>query len=445
MNDYTRVTVVGSTRRAELVLPSGEAIGALIPDLMDLLDEAPGAVSRPLAIVRSTGEQLEHAGSLAEQRVLDGSILRLVREDAAPPPPEVSDVTDAITDAYEQARGRWSVRARQTVSAVAAGAFAAAAAIVAVPLSPAALPVIAGITVVAVLAAVVLARLGRRWAPVAAMAVAAGTTVPLAMVLPRLIPPTAAGTALPFVAEQVLVLAALLSTVLALGAGAGRGDRAAWWAGVIGAVQAAVPIAASRLGVEAVAAAGIGSILAVTVAGLLPWFAMSASGLTGLDDQVIEGRSRRRDVVLAAVDDAYRALSWSTWAVAAPIAVGAALLVLDGGVFAVLTGAAVLLVAALRTRTLPFTVQAAALWTAVVTAGIVAALAQPERFAVWALLGAAAASLVALVAGGGNPPAHRRAALRRWGNRLEALAVAALLPLLVGHLGLYAQLLGAFA
>ena len=57
---------------------------------------------------------------------------------------------------------------------------------------------------------------------------------------------------------------------------------------------------------------------AVVVCGLLPWYALSASGLTGLDDQVLAGRPGRRDRVLATVDGAYRSLSWAAVAVALP-------------------------------------------------------------------------------------------------------------------------------
>ena len=59
MTDYTRLTIIGSHRKAQMVVPGDEPIGSLIPRLMHLLDEKAGAVSRPLGLVRSTGEQLD--------------------------------------------------------------------------------------------------------------------------------------------------------------------------------------------------------------------------------------------------------------------------------------------------------------------------------------------------------------------------------------------------
>ena len=100
MTAFTRLTVVGTARKAELVVPDDEAIGGLIPRLMELLEEPTGPVARPLALVRSTGEQLDDARSAAEQDLADGEQLRLVRADDAPPPPEVADVTDVVGDTY---------------------------------------------------------------------------------------------------------------------------------------------------------------------------------------------------------------------------------------------------------------------------------------------------------------------------------------------------------
>ena len=60
--------------------------------------------------------------------------------------------------------------------------------------------------------------------------------------------------------------------------------------------------------------------MSVVVCGVLPRLALAASGLTGLDDQVVEGHPRRRDEVSLTVNDAYRLLSWVTFAVAVPIA-----------------------------------------------------------------------------------------------------------------------------
>ena len=36
---YTRLTMIGSNRKADLVLPDDEPVGALLPQLLEVLDE----------------------------------------------------------------------------------------------------------------------------------------------------------------------------------------------------------------------------------------------------------------------------------------------------------------------------------------------------------------------------------------------------------------------
>ncbi len=82
------------------MVPDDEALGGLLPRLMELLDEPTGPVARPLTLVRLTGEQVDAALTAAEQQLTDGEQLRLLRADDAPPPPEVADVTDVVGDSY---------------------------------------------------------------------------------------------------------------------------------------------------------------------------------------------------------------------------------------------------------------------------------------------------------------------------------------------------------
>ena len=96
-----------------------------MPRLMDLLDEPTGSVVRPLTLVRSTGEQLDVALTIADQQVSDGELLRLVRSDDAPPPPEVADVTDVLGETLRDRSGLWSRFARELTGAVAIGVLGA--------------------------------------------------------------------------------------------------------------------------------------------------------------------------------------------------------------------------------------------------------------------------------------------------------------------------------
>ncbi|ROS49607.1 EsaB/YukD family protein [Frigoribacterium sp. PhB24] len=440
MTDYTRLTIVGTARKAEMVVPADEPIGGLIPRLMELLDERPGAVSRPLTLVRSTGEQLDTSLSVAEQRIVDGELLRLLREDAAPPPPEVADVTDVLAESLASRPGLWTRRSRTATAAVAIGLLSLALSTVLARASDVdpvgTLAIVYGLAVVV---ALVSGRFGGRWLAVAATSVALGCAAPLAVVLgavPALeLPPVD-------VALAVIVLAWV---ALALGAGAGLGSRSAWWGGVLGVVLGAVPIVLRSLGVADAGAVGVGAVLAVVVCGLLPWFAMSASGLTGLDDQVVDGRRGRRDEVLLTVGDAYRTLTWSTFAVAGPVAVTAVASVGSADLWQVGLGVAVVLVVAARTRALPIAAQGWVLWAAALLGLLGGLLVQPLAPAWLVVVLFAAGVVVAVVAGGVDPVAHQRASLRRVGNLVESLGVVALLPVLLGVFGVYADLLGAFS
>jgi MFS family permease len=424
MSAFTRLTVVGSTRKAELVVPDDESIGGLIPQLMDLLDEQSGSVARPLALVRSTGEQLDAALSAAEQQLADGELLRLLRADEAPPPPEVADVTDVLADSYGDRPGRWSERSREVTGAVALGA----------------LSVVAGL-VTPVLAAVVLGRLRRRWPAIALIAVGTGGAVPVAAVLLAQLAPERGPLSGPLFLALVSELAWV---VLGLGVGLGLRRPPALAGGAVGVGSSALPLVLVAAGLEPVRAVAVTAVAVVVLCGLLPWYALTTSGLTGLDDQVLAGRPHRREGVLETVDDAYRALSWSTFALALPAAVTATVLTRGTDGWALALGGAVVVVTALRTRAFPLAAQQMPLWFAAAGAAVavvVDRVAGGGGTAGLVLLGLAVVVTVLVAA---RPADHQRARLRRLGNLVEAVAVVAMVPLLLGVFGIYTDLLGAF-
>jgi hypothetical protein len=107
-------------------------------------------------------------------------------------------------------------------------------------------------------------------------------------------------------------------------------------------------------------------------------------------------------------------------------------------------GLVVIMVTALRTRAFPLAVQQMALWSAVL-AGLLGGLLGQSRLGepllVGILAGSAALVMIMVLA---RPAAHQRAFLRRVGNVVEALAVVALIPLLLGMFGIFSDLLRAF-
>jgi ESX secretion system protein EccD len=436
MVEFTRLTVIGSARKADLVVPNDEAVSGLMPRLMELLEEPTGSVVRPLTLVRATGEQLDVGLTIADQQVSDGELLRLVRSDDAPPPPEVADVTDVLGESMRDRAGLWSTFARELTGAVAIGVLSCAAA-TQLPARPVAFVV----TVIALsVAAAILGRASMRWLCIALTAAALGVVAATAWSFSTEL---GLSPGLRF-ATAVSGFAAVGWICLGIGHGQGLRSRPAWLGSLVGVPISALPLIMVALRSATEQAAAVTAAVSVVICGVLPRLALAASGLTGLDDQVVEGHPRRRDDVSLTVNEAYRLLSWVTFAVAIPIAVTSAVLLASKDLWTVGVGLAVIIVSALRTRAFPLAVQQIALWFAVLV-GLLAGVLGQSRLSepLVAVMMIAIAVLVVIMVMA-RPAAHQRAFLRRVGNAIEALAVIALIPLLLGMFGIFSDLLRAF-
>jgi hypothetical protein len=194
-----------------------------------------------------------------------------------------------------------------------------------------------------------------------------------------------------------------------------------------------------------VRASAVAAAVAVVVCGLLPRYAVSAGGLTRLDDRVVAGQLRHRTEVQRTIDRAYASLTWSAFGVAGALVGPAGVLLVAADPWAFGLGIAVTAVTALRTRGFPLAAQQAALWGAVA-----AAVGQALAGRAWSSTGTLGATLAGLAAAVAvavlvQPPDHVRALLRKAGNLLELLAVLAMVPLLLGLFGVYGDLLRAFS
>ena len=120
------------------------------------------------------------------------------------------------------------------------------------------------------------------------------------------------------------------------------------------------------------------------------------------------------------------------------------MLLASDDLWAVGVGFVVITVTALRTRAFPLAVQQMALWSAVLAGLLGGLLGQPQLGGplLAAILAGIAVLVVIMVLA--RPAPHQRAFLRRIGNVVEALAVIALIPLLLGMFGVFSDLLGAF-
>ncbi len=430
MSDYTRVTIIGSERKADLVLPDDEPITALLPDVLDLLDEQQSGGAHPVAMTTTVGEQLDASRSLAEQRVRHGTILRLVPVDAAPPPPDVADVTDVVgdtTSARVDAWTRWWGTAAAAVLAAVLGAYAAPV--------PGALE--AAVAAVLVVTAVIAARVGHR----APSVVLAGGGVGVAVGPAAALADDGPGTG---TVAVLLTWAALAAVATAAVWGLGFRQRSAGLGSLTGPALVVIWFAGPALGLGPVPSTAVATVLGALLLGLLPAMAMSLSGLSGIDDRVVEGHRVPRADTRVTVHAAHRTLSAATVSTAVVTGGLSCQLVEDADLWGRLLAIAVGLVLLLRTRVFPLAPQRLAL-IAGGAAPLVTVLvgwstgAEMTRAAV--VLGVVAA--LALVAGWA-PPDHVSARLRRAAGTLELLVVLPVIPLLLASLGVFSDLLGTF-
>jgi type VII secretion integral membrane protein EccD len=435
VTDYTRVTIQGEGRKADLVLPDDEPIAAVLPEVLSLLDETTDRSSRPVVLMTTVGEQLSPALTLAEQDVEHGSILRLVRVDEAPPPPEVADVTDLMGEAAETRSDAW----RPVWATAAAAAVAAVAGFLA---GPAALldgytPSQVGIGLLVLLVLATVSARRRRTGPAVVLtaAVVGGLAVVTGLVL--------AQVGLDHPGATMLVWFGLTGLAVGLVAAIGFKDVPLALGGGAALVLTGAWILMHQASMQPLHVAAWTAVVGVVLLGLLPGIAMSASGLTGLDDRVVEGQRVSRPAVERAVDATHRGLTWATVAVVLPTSLGAWLLASSDEPAAQGICAAVGLVLLLRTQVLPLAPQRLAL-----LAGGVVPLATLAFTGLMspgsATLASFALIVVLAVVVGVRASENTRARLRRFAGVLEMIAVIALVPLLMWLLGIFADLVSTF-
>ncbi|MCL2455460.1 MAG: hypothetical protein FWD18_09235 [Micrococcales bacterium] len=421
MSSYTRVTILGAGRRAEMVIPDAEPLAAVLPDVLDLLEHAPG----PVVLATRTGDHLDAGLSLAAQDVADGTPLWVVPVDQAPPPAEVTDITELTAVEHTRRADTWN----PTWTRVAAGT--AVAVLTGMATWSLSLAVAAAVLVGLVVAGSLLGRARRAPAAVMCAAGAVGAAVTVGVALPG-------GRPALLVALACLGLAG--ATVALVGA-LGFADRALGAGGVVSTVLVLVVLGIVETGADLAGAAAVGAAGAVLVVGLAPGFAMTASGLAGLDDRLVTGESTPRAPARTTVDAAYRSLTWVTVAAATVAGVCGALLV-TAGTWGRLLAGVVAVVLFLRMRVLPLVPQRLVL-AMTGLAVTVASLAQMPAAALVACAAVLALGVLLVVSARLAPVVVAR--LNRLGDVVETLAVVAMLPLVLACWGVFADLVEAFA
>lgn len=435
----SRVTLVGEHRRVDLVLPSQEPIGQLLPEVMRLLGDRVGTRPQTRHLVAGDGSVLDLDATLESADVADGAVLRLVRVEDAPSAPVVHDVTDEAADDLDVRAWRWRPAARRVVAGGATVGWALVASFLARQ-EFAAQSVGAVLVVVAVLAAAAGAVLGR-----AGLRGLAGTLVVTGGVLGVFgvwSLADAQGWSGAVRLAGVAGVAAVSLLLLGWCSPLGRG-------GVFGAAALVVGGVCWELALVFQSAGRPGALLAVVsvvVLGLLPRFALMTSGLSGLDDRRSGGVSVSRYQVSTALAATHRGLALATVVTAVSAAVAGVLVLRTTTIWTVLLAVAVALVLALRARAYPLVPEVVALLVAAAVVAVRLAWVWQERFgaagplAVLVVLAAVPLTVLAV-----QPPEHVRVRLRRFGDVLESVGVIALFPLVIGVFGVYGRLLGTFA
>ncbi|HWM59110.1 MAG TPA: type VII secretion integral membrane protein EccD [Pseudonocardia sp.] len=445
MGRLTRVTLVGPRRRADLVLPSEEPMGMLLPEIVTLMGMGPAENPRGYQVSMLDGRVLEPTASLRAAGVADGALLRVYPLTEAPPAAILNDVSDELADDLARRRGRWTAPARQWTATVTVATAALLAGLLATPHVPAVVLTAVGLLVLfAGSSAVLLGEPGRPGQPglldqpgVGVATLLAGVAIAMAAV------PSWTSS---WPGRWALWTLGVTVTVLVLGIVSGKHRAGAFGAGslvVLLAAWSGLP----ALGLSVGNTATIMALGSVGALGLLPRLALTASGLTRLDDRHANDQPVTRVSAESAVDAAHRGLAVACVAAAGSGALAGWLLAQQGTGWTIALACLVTVAMLLRLRAYPLTVEVACLVAAslVVVVGLVHRLIQIDPTwwggAVAIMLTVAVVGLVVL---GYQPPPHVQARARQLADRLEGFAVVALVPVAVGAFGVFATLLDTF-
>ncbi|GAA0933479.1 type VII secretion integral membrane protein EccD [Streptomyces thermoalcalitolerans] len=439
----SRVTLVGERRRADIVLPSDTPIGQLLPDILKLLDDRVATRPATRQLITSDGSVLPHEATLSSAEVPDGAVLRLVRAHAAPPAPVVHDVTDQVADDLDLHAWRWRPAARRAGAGVATVAFAVTAGLLArrefaLESVTAAL---AAVTVACMVAGALAAKVGKGNRGLATALLLATGGLGLLTAWTAADAYAWSGTArLGGVVGALVVTLVLLAYFSPLGRGGLIGAGAAAAVAVVWEAVAAVQDRPDRLG-------AVMAVFSVVLLGLLPRFALMASGLTGLDDRRSSGASVSRHQVANALAATHRGLVLATVVTAVSAAAGGWLLTTaqKPTVWTVALASVTAVVLLSRARAFPLVAEVVAVFAAaavLVVRLVVLWLDHGGGIGAFALLGATALLPLGILAI--EPPEHIRVRLRKFADLIESVGVIALFPLAVGVFGIYGQLLDKF-
>ncbi|MCQ1954447.1 type VII secretion integral membrane protein EccD [Arthrobacter sp. zg-Y238] len=437
---FTRVTLIGSRRHLDLLLPSDQPVGALMPQVLELLNDQPADEVAAKVLVGPDGTELAAESTLSSAEIADGSSLLLCNASEAPPAAVVYDVTDLVVSETEAVSGRWTDRFRELTAGVSAavGLWAGAEILLGSVAPDDAWWLLLSASLVLLTAGTALARPPRTSA-IGPTLQGAGWLLGLGALLRGDLDP-----------ETTLLLIAGLSVLTLVGVGLSAANPRALFTGAGTLALATVIWAAAGLISESPPrAAALAAVSSVLLLGLLPKLALSASGLATLDDQRATGGTISRTDALEAVAGAHRGLTLGAILTSVSIALGLWVLGTDTEhqKWTLPLLFALTLAVFLRARSFPLAAERISLYAAS-GVGLAALTVASLRFfssAPWAV-GLAVLVLAACIAVSLtlDLPDHAEARIRLLAKRLETFAILASIPLVIGMFGIYSQLLGSF-
>ncbi|MBK8755850.1 MAG: type VII secretion integral membrane protein EccD [Actinomycetales bacterium] len=272
IGDVVRVTVANGERVTDLVLPSRLPVAEILPEVAALcgaLDayEAHGGY----ALLHGDGRRLELDASFVAQGVADGSLLTLVNGIDLISPKVYDDVVEAVADAVDVTGAPWTAAAARTTTVLVSAILLALGALVLfLQQGGPAVSAVAGVAAVLLLIAGAVFARGRRDTLVAVVVLAGAPAYGA----------VSAYAALPGEPLTVPLVGAGLVMAL-LGAVATFVLPTRGWtfltAVVLGAVGATVGGVLSLTRIDPPKAIAVVLVVAVILASLIPWFAMSSA------------------------------------------------------------------------------------------------------------------------------------------------------------------------
>ncbi|MCC3292105.1 type VII secretion integral membrane protein EccD [Arthrobacter sp. zg-Y1110] len=437
---FTRVTLIGSRRHLDLLLPSDQPVGALMPQVLELLNDPPADEVAAKVLVGPDGTELSAESTLSSAAIADGSSLLLCNASEAPPAAVVYDVTDLVVSETEAVSGRWTDRFRELTAGIfaAVGLWAGAEILLGAVAPDDAWWLLLSASLVLLTAGTALARPPRTSA-IGPTLQGAGWLLGLGALLRGDLEP-----------ETTLLLFAGLSVLTLVGMGLSAANPRALFTGA-GTLALATVIwaAAGIISENPSRTAALAAVASVLLLGLLPKLALSASGLATLDDQRATGGTISRTDALEAVAGAHRGLTLGAILTSVSIALGLWVLGTDAEhqKWTLPLLFALTLAVFLRARSFPLAAERISLYAAS-GVGLTALTLASLRFfssAPWAV-GLAVLILAACIAVSLtlDLPDHAEARLRLLAKRLETFAILASIPLVIGMFGIYSQLLDSF-